>query len=170
MHSLKTARPLLTSVAYFVLFAMLLFSCVNPRSRWYPDLDAIQLGSSELNRSRVHSVALVFYSLPWASQKSKCRIRRAEGGSTHRHCRRCPTSNGMGITGRPKDIFALLVKFARHVDHPSSRRAPPAQQYLRKEEIRSTTSRATITSSTLRFKLRSSRLSPVYASISGSFV
>jgi len=33
MRSLKTARPLLTSVAYFVLFAMLLFSCVNLRSR-----------------------------------------------------------------------------------------------------------------------------------------
>jgi hypothetical protein len=33
MRSLKTARPLLTSVAYFVLFAMLLFSCVNPRLR-----------------------------------------------------------------------------------------------------------------------------------------
>lgn len=31
MRSLKTARPLLTSVAYFVLFAMLLFSCVGPR-------------------------------------------------------------------------------------------------------------------------------------------
>ena len=29
MRSLKTARPLLTSVAYFVLFAMLLFSCVD---------------------------------------------------------------------------------------------------------------------------------------------
>lgn len=29
MRSLKTARPLLTSVAYFVLFAMLLFSCVG---------------------------------------------------------------------------------------------------------------------------------------------
>lgn len=28
MHSLKTARPLLTSVAYFVLFAMVLFSYV----------------------------------------------------------------------------------------------------------------------------------------------
>ena len=29
MRSLKTARPLLASVAYFVLFAMLLFSCVG---------------------------------------------------------------------------------------------------------------------------------------------
>lgn len=29
MRSLKTARPLLTSVAYFVIFAMVLFSCVN---------------------------------------------------------------------------------------------------------------------------------------------
>ena len=28
MHSLKTARPLLASVAYFVIFAMVLFSCV----------------------------------------------------------------------------------------------------------------------------------------------
>lgn len=28
MHSLKTARPLLASVAYFVVFAMVLFSCV----------------------------------------------------------------------------------------------------------------------------------------------
>ena len=27
MRSLKTARPLLASVAYFVLFAMILFSC-----------------------------------------------------------------------------------------------------------------------------------------------
>ena len=32
MRSLKTARPLLASVAYFVLFAMLLFSCVTPDS------------------------------------------------------------------------------------------------------------------------------------------
>ena len=31
MRSLKTARPLLASVAYFVLFAMLLFSCVDSR-------------------------------------------------------------------------------------------------------------------------------------------
>ena len=30
MHSLKTARPLLTSVAYFVLFAIVLFSYVAP--------------------------------------------------------------------------------------------------------------------------------------------
>lgn len=30
MRSLKTARPLLASVAYFVLFAMFLFSCVDP--------------------------------------------------------------------------------------------------------------------------------------------
>ncbi|SJL12372.1 uncharacterized protein ARMOST_15798 [Armillaria ostoyae] len=29
MHSLKTARPLLTSVAYFVLFAMILFSIID---------------------------------------------------------------------------------------------------------------------------------------------
>ena len=29
MRSLKTARPLLTSVAYFVLFAMVLFSYVG---------------------------------------------------------------------------------------------------------------------------------------------
>lgn len=28
MHSLKTARPLLASVAYFVVFAMVLFSYV----------------------------------------------------------------------------------------------------------------------------------------------
>ncbi|KAK0201179.1 Ion transport protein-domain-containing protein [Desarmillaria ectypa] len=32
MHSLKTARPLLTSVAYFVLFAMILFSIIGIQS------------------------------------------------------------------------------------------------------------------------------------------
>ncbi|KAG7087347.1 hypothetical protein E1B28_013323 [Marasmius oreades] len=32
MHSLKTARPLLTSVAYFVLFAMVLFSVIGIQS------------------------------------------------------------------------------------------------------------------------------------------
>ncbi|KAF9265047.1 hypothetical protein L218DRAFT_899321 [Marasmius fiardii PR-910] len=32
MHSLKTARPLLTSVAYFVLFAMVLFSVIGTQS------------------------------------------------------------------------------------------------------------------------------------------
>ncbi|KAF8646018.1 hypothetical protein AX16_007443 [Volvariella volvacea WC 439] len=32
MHSLKTARPLLTSVAYFVLFAMILFSIIGVQS------------------------------------------------------------------------------------------------------------------------------------------
>ncbi|KAH9475037.1 Calcium-channel protein cch1 [Psilocybe cubensis] len=32
MHSLKTARPLLTSVAYFVLFAMVLFSIIGVQS------------------------------------------------------------------------------------------------------------------------------------------
>ncbi|KAL0565893.1 calcium channel protein [Marasmius crinis-equi] len=32
MHSLKTARPLLTSVAYFVLFAMVLFSIIGIQS------------------------------------------------------------------------------------------------------------------------------------------
>ena len=32
MHSLKTARPLLTSVAYFVVFAMVLFSIIGMQS------------------------------------------------------------------------------------------------------------------------------------------
>lgn len=32
MHSLKTARPLLTSVAYFVVFAMVLFSIIGVQS------------------------------------------------------------------------------------------------------------------------------------------
>lgn len=43
MRSLKTARPLLASVAYFVLFAMLLFSCVGSGLYGYPDINAIQL-------------------------------------------------------------------------------------------------------------------------------
>lgn len=35
MHSLKTARPLITSVAYFVLFAIVLFSYVIRRVRYF---------------------------------------------------------------------------------------------------------------------------------------
>ena len=38
MRSLKTARPLLASVAYFVLFAMLLFSYVDLGYISGPDL------------------------------------------------------------------------------------------------------------------------------------
>ena len=44
MHSLKTARPLLASVAYFVLFAMALFSYV-PSSlvvSWVPKVRMLQ--------------------------------------------------------------------------------------------------------------------------------
>lgn len=41
MRSLKTARPLLTSVAYFVLFAMLLFSCVDPGYSGFPTLTQV---------------------------------------------------------------------------------------------------------------------------------
>jgi len=80
MRSLKTARPLLTSVAYFVLFAMLLFSCVDPRLRWYPDFNTIQLGSSGSSLSRVHFVALVFCNLLWVNRKSKSRVGHAEAG------------------------------------------------------------------------------------------
>jgi hypothetical protein len=39
MRSLKTARPLLASVAYFVLFAMLLFSCVDHKLRRCSDIN-----------------------------------------------------------------------------------------------------------------------------------
>ena len=99
MRSLKTARPLLTSVAYFVLFAMLLFSCVDPSLRRGPDIDITQPGSSELNRSRVRFAALVFYSLLWASRKSKFWTRHAEGGSIRRHCGPGPISRRMGRTG-----------------------------------------------------------------------
>lgn len=79
MRSLKTARPLLASVAYFVLFAMLLFSCVDSGSTDNSIL-TVQLGSSESNRSRVLSVALAIYSLLWANQKYRFRIAHAEGG------------------------------------------------------------------------------------------
>jgi len=41
MSSLKRARPLLTNVAYFVLFAMIIFSFVSFIS--YADLEANEL-------------------------------------------------------------------------------------------------------------------------------
>jgi len=43
MRSLKTARPLLASVAYFVLFAMFLFSCVGSGLCRYPHINTVQL-------------------------------------------------------------------------------------------------------------------------------
>jgi hypothetical protein len=58
MHSLKTARPLLANVTYFVLFAMILFSWVLPSSSSFEmgfRLISSSLVSSVSSRSMAHS-------------------------------------------------------------------------------------------------------------------
>jgi hypothetical protein len=56
MHSLKMARPLMTSVAYFVLFAVVFFSCVSlssppPLITPHNSIVGIQIFSGSLRRS-----------------------------------------------------------------------------------------------------------------------
>ena len=64
MRSLKTARPLLASVAYFVLFAMLLFSCVNLVSLGVSALTRFKQGHRDRIVQRFISPLLFFTAYP----------------------------------------------------------------------------------------------------------
>lgn len=67
MHSLKTARPLLARVAYFVLFAMAIFSyAVLSATRLYRIYAVLSIASSVSNRSKAHSDELALLCQLWA--------------------------------------------------------------------------------------------------------
>lgn len=76
MHSLKTARPLLASVAYFVVFAMVLFSYV------FPILDLLE-----------NLFSLLQFSLTNNPPRLECRIIGVQSfkGSLRRTCFISPT-------------------------------------------------------------------------------